>query len=234
MKTFKFRDISDCRLPAGFLYNGSAIKDISVDEMTGLEQHALSDPKNRKNAGRAISHILRRVIQEIPGALERKSNRTFLCDSRFVETMYQCDRDTVILYSLIYAGQYKQSLNFECESCGEKLYEDIDLRDVEVYELEGDENTYVDIDLDRPFTIDDTTLTSCRFRLPTGADQEKISKSGSKGEFYAISALLSLCCSFMGVKDGAETTKRLSIKEVSLLSLGVRNQIMEDMQELAP
>lgn len=234
MKTFTFKDRPDCTLPAGFIYNGAVCKDIVVDEMTGLEQHALSDPKNRQNAGKALSHILRRVIQEIPNALARKSSRTVLCDSRYVETMFQCDRDTVILYSLIYGGQYKQTVNFECESCGEKLYEDIDLRDVEIYELEEDEKTFVDIELENTFKVEGVEITKCRFRLPTGIDQEKAAKAGGRGEFYAISALLSLCSTFIGMENGAEVKKTLSVKEVALLSVGVRNEIMEEMQDLAP
>ena len=202
--------------------------------MTGLEQHSLSDPKFRQNSGKAMSHIIRRLVQEIPGALNQKSNRTFLCDERFISSMFQADRDVIIMQSLILAGQLEQAKVYNCSKCGEKLEEKVNLLEVDIFEHEEGQLPELEITLPREMNIDGVICDKVVFRYPLGIDQEKMAKYANKGEFYIISCLISLCCTFFGVKDGSEQKKTLSIQEAALMNVKNRNHIVSSIQEMSP
>ena len=57
-------------LPIGVEVDGVRYLEVTIDEMTGIDEENLSSRKVRNNGAKAITLLLRRCIQSITGVLE--------------------------------------------------------------------------------------------------------------------------------------------------------------------
>ena len=85
------------RLPIGLRYNGVVYRDVVIDEMTGVDEENMSSPKIKNNGARALTILLQRCVQEIPGLVERKRRTQDLIDAKYFMDMYTPDRDYLFM-----------------------------------------------------------------------------------------------------------------------------------------
>tara|TARA_R100000808_G_C2144295_1_gene152092 strand:- start:508 stop:1317 length:810 start_codon:yes stop_codon:yes gene_type:complete len=227
MSIYHLSDDNVCTLPIGIYRDGIYHKEVIIDELTGVDQHALSDPKNRKNPQGAISNILRRVIQEIPGVLDKKSNPTHLIPERYINEMFQADIDALVLKCFIVSEESSRTLDFDCAACEAKLQEDLDLKELDVYGHDPEEPPFVNIELPRGIEFDDTLYKKGRFHFITGGIQNKISKYANRGLYYTFSAVMTQC---LELEDG----QKFNLEQVARMKAKDRNYVMSVVQDTIP
>lgn len=163
-------------LPIGIEYNGTRYREVIIDEMTGIDEENLSSRKVKNNGAKAITLLLRRCIQEIPGVLDRKSDPLSLVSEQLVRNMYVADRDFLVMCIRVMSGDSEVLTSVDCPSCGETTDNLIDLKDMDVYEW--DENVPVEISVDLPRGFYDKESSQYCKRLTwqflKGVNQEKI------------------------------------------------------------
>jgi hypothetical protein len=163
-------------LPIGIEVDGVRYREVFIDEMTGIDEEHLSSRKVRNNGAKAITLLLRRCIQEVPGVLERKRDPLSLCSEQLVRNMYVADRDFLIMCIRVLSGDSEILSTVDCPSCGIEGNHLLDLKHMDVYEW--DENSPVEIKVDLPRGFYDKTLGEYRKRVTwaflKGFSQERI------------------------------------------------------------
>jgi len=138
-------------LPIGIEYNGVRYREVYIDEMTGLDEENLSSRKVKNNGAKAITLLLRRCIQEVPGVLERKTDPLSLISEQLVRNMYVADRDFLVLCIRVLSGDSEILTSVDCPSCGSSHDELVDLKDMDVYEWDENSPVELDVELARGF-----------------------------------------------------------------------------------
>jgi hypothetical protein len=164
-------------LPIGIDFNGSRYREVIIDEMTGVDEENMASPKVRNNGSKAITLLLRRCIQEIPGVMPKKTNPMSLCDESIIRKMYAADRDYLMLCIRALSGKSEVPVPFYCVSCGTGQTRDVALSDLEVYEWD-DSEPIVEIELEKGIfdDLDKQYKKRLTWKLPTGLTQEKVSE----------------------------------------------------------
>lgn len=208
-------------LPVG-LYDeksGTYIREIEVDEWTGIDQEKLTSPVARKNPNKAFSNVLSRVIQSIgegeTAPLKTKTNRFVMCDSRHVDCMFQVDRDYTLLLSLIVSGDYEKEMEFDCGNCGAELIEDIDLRELDVVPHDHTEPPIFYFELPRGVKNSDGVICKeAKFKLPTGKEYSALGRYHKEGVHAVASALFSKTITIEGFGLlSIESARRMSKRD---------------------
>lgn len=138
-------------LPIGIEYNGTRYREVVIDEMTGVDEENLSSRKVKNNGAKAITLLLRRCIQEIPGILERKSDPLALISEQLVRNMYVADRDFLVMCIRVMSGDSEILTTVDCPSCGHEDDHVIDLKSMDVYEWDTEEPVELEVELPRGF-----------------------------------------------------------------------------------
>ena len=236
---YKFDEDECFLLPVGLYRNGKYYREIHLDGWVGMDQEQLTSASTRKNPSRGLTAVLQRLTQEITGLMERKRDPFSRCAAHWFEDMFQCDRDAILLKSLVLSDDCEQEVDFTCPKCQEELVEDVDLRDLEIH-AHGEGSPFVDFTLQSPIrlSIENTDsdkkkfelveFRDVRFHLPTGKNQAKVSQAAKKGEHHALSVLISQCLEIKGFSG------RLTIEQVRRLRKKTRREIQEALSELTP
>lgn len=160
-------------LPIGLEIDGVRYKEVIIDEMTGIDEENLTSRKIRNNGAKAISILLRRCIQEIPGLLDRKKNPMDLIPERYVHDMYVADRDflTLSIRSLSDKSEFLSTL--ECPQCSHVEERMINFDDMDIYEWD-ESDVELEIELPRGFLNVETNeyCNKVVWRFPKGKAQE--------------------------------------------------------------
>ena len=119
-------------LPIGVEVDGVRYREVTIDEMTGIDEENLSSRKVRNNGAKAITLLLRRCIQSITGVLEQKRDPLALIDERIVRNMYVADRDFLVLCIRTISGNPEIMMTPECPSCGTECENLVDVRELDV------------------------------------------------------------------------------------------------------
>lgn len=164
-------------LPIGIDKDGQRFREVVIDEMTGVDEENLASPKARNNASKAITLLLRRCIQEIPGVLPRKKNPMTLCDESLIRDMFVADRDFLMLCIRALSSKPELPMSFYCTSCGSVQESELPLDTLDVYEWD-DSPAELTIELPKGFfdQLDGKYKTKFVWGFPRGKDQEKVAQ----------------------------------------------------------
>jgi hypothetical protein len=164
-------------LPIGIDKNGQRYREVVIDEMTGIDEENLASPKARNNASKAVTLLLRRCIQEIPGVLPRKNNPMSLCDESIIRDMFVADRDFLMLCIRALSSKPEISMNIFCNSCASSQEVEVSLETLDVYEWD-DSPAELSIEMPKGFhdQLDGQYKNKMVWGFPRGKDQEKVAQ----------------------------------------------------------
>ena len=220
---YKITKDAICTLPIGLERDGERFQEVVLDKWRGEDQHRLTEPAARKNPGKAMSMILRRLIQAIPGVMEQKSNKHAMISEHYVTEMFVADRDFLMLQSLALSGQCEREIDFTCENsrCQKPLTEDVDITDIVVTPQDPEKRTFFEFCLPDDgveWTDPEGNAQVSRkgkFNYPRGSDQEKISRYSDEGTFALFTRLITRCVSdFEGLRQiSMDDAKKMTIED---------------------
>jgi len=174
------------RLPGGILRDGVRRRDFAFNSLCGAVELAL--------AKTALTDLPMpaRVTLALAATLEHLGGEAAVPAA--VADLSVGDRQFLMARLAMGLGLGENWLTVGCISCGEQFDFAINYRDIPVKESgEG-----------YPFAELDTSLGPCRFRVPTGADQEALAQLDDGGE--AIRCLISRC--LVAVPDQVREERR--------------------------
>lgn len=202
-------------LPIGIEKDGKRYRTVIIDEMTGLDEEILANPKHKASPGRAITNLLQRVIQEVPGLMDAKANPTKLAPKPMVINMYQADRDAILIGLRRLSFGDTITTQWKCSRCGEPNEEEVDFTELDTREWDEDEDCVLEFELPRGVVSPDgKRLKTGVLRFPTGADTERVSKMARQDPGGATSALLAaLIKDIEGMPVDANVTKRMASRD---------------------
>jgi hypothetical protein len=201
-------------LPIGVTVDGKRYREVVIDEMTGVDEENLASKKVRNNGAKAITLLLRRCIQEIPGVMERKKNPMALCDEAIIRSMYVADRDYLMLCIRAISGKAETLLEYNCQACNAPQAEVVRVDNLDVYEWD-DSDPEVYIELPRGFLdpTDNQYKNKLVWRFIDGKAQENISAApeNQMGSAMIVSGLRSV--EGMDHLPSTEDVRRLSLRD---------------------
>ena len=201
-------------LPIGVTVDGKRYREVVIDEMTGVDEENLASKKVRNNGAKAITLLLRRCIQEIPGVMERKKNPMALCDEAIIRNMYVADRDYLMLCIRAISGKAETLLEYNCQACNAPQAEVVRVDNLDVYEWD-DSDPEVYIELPRGFLdpTDNQYKNKLVWRFIDGKAQENISAApeNQMGSAMIVSGLRSV--EGMDHLPSTEDVRRLSLRD---------------------
>lgn len=209
-----------CILPVGIEHKGQRYRRVYVDEMSGVDEHHMSD---KKTADKAMSLLLARCIQEIEGLVERKKDPDTLIALNLVQNMYQVDRDVLVTHIQRLSGTEDATMAGVCPRCDKAYEEFISLGDLDIISWPEDKACEIEFDLAKGF-LEKTDKGSVyhkkgKLRFPKGKDQEKLAllEDDSASMF---DALFAACILKVGdlEKISQEHAKRLKSRDRAYLS----------------
>lgn len=201
-------------LPIGLTIDGKRYREVVIDEMTGIDEENLASKKVRNNGAKAITLLLRRCIQEIPGVMARKSNPMALCDEAIIRNMYVADRDYLMLCIRAISGKSETLVEYTCKDCSAPQAELVELEKLDVYEWD-DTDPEVYIEMPRGFLdpMDKQYKNKLVWRFIDGKAQENISAAPEEqmGSAMIIAGLRSV--EGMEHMPSTEDVRRLSLRD---------------------
>lgn len=165
---------------------GNIYKTVELDEISAEDLEALTNPKFRNKSSKAMSTILRRCIQNIPGFV-KKDNPEKLIDEEIVDKMTVADRDTLLLKILVISDMGDRVIGVECPKCGTQGEYDFDLSNVEVTPAKGLERSF-NFELKKPITLSNKTdgssivYKSGTFRFPTVEVMDRVAGKAAQND----------------------------------------------------
>lgn len=164
-------------LPVGLEVGGVRYREVVIDEMSGVDEENLISRKVRNNGAKAITVLLQRCIQEIPGLLERKKNPYTLVDENLIRAMYVADRDYLLLCVRALSDKGEINSDFTCTHCGSEQTTAIHISSLPVYEWD-DSPTEIKVQMPRGFYDVDSGkfYNTFTWGFPTGKVQEKLAE----------------------------------------------------------
>jgi hypothetical protein len=178
-------------LPIGFEKDGERYREVIIDEMKGIDNQNLSTRENRKNGAKAVTTLLRRCIQEIPGVLKEKSSSRLLISREYTRDMYTPDRDFILMNVISLNKETEFTAKHQCPSCGQINDRDVDLLDIDIHDLEEGEPPVFEGDLAVDFTHNGTTYEGFRWTFPKGSVAERVAR---RAEGEQPLETIRLCC----------------------------------------
>ena len=147
-----FEPSTTVSLPIGIEVDGARVREVTIDRMAGYDTQNIANAKCKKNGAYALSTILRRCIQHIPGVVEGKKDRRMLIPESVVQGMYTPDRDFLFMAINALVKETQVDYAHACTNCGEVWDNTVDLVKLDVYEWPDDEPLEIETEL--PFGIE--------------------------------------------------------------------------------
>lgn len=207
-------------LPIGLEIDGIRYREVIIDEMTGLDEENLSSRKVRNNGAKAITLLLRRCIQAIPGVFEQKSDPLKLIDEKYVRNMYVADRDFLVMCIRTLSGDSSVLLDIACPECDYDCSKVVDLKELDVYEWDENEPVEITVDLPRGFRNKDTNEFNSRIKWQflNGARQERIASMPENEIGTNLIAIGLVSVEGRETIPSAEDVRRLSVRDRNALA----------------
>lgn len=203
-------------LPVGLRWEDKVYREVHVSEMTGVDEENVSSKKLRNNGAKAMTVLLQRCIQAIPGLVDKKPKGPFdLVDKKYVNAMFAADRDFLFMNIRGLGADTSFSMQAQCPSCDIQLDLDIDMLELEVFDWPDEEETEFKVTLPKGFK-DIHTQKMCNevyWRLPTGKDQEYF--AGLSREKVMTSMIGSCISRVEGMKTNPDShmVRRMTTKD---------------------
>lgn len=211
-------------LPVGIKKDGQIYKEVVIEEMSGIDDHNIAS-KAANNGATAVSYLLCRCIQEVPGLLPRKPNPEKLFDLAMARSMCVSDRDYLVSRIYMLSGRNESMFSGKCPLCNELYEEQVLLTELPVIEWPEDKPWELDFELEvgSPEKTDSGEVFHREgiLRFPTGKDVEYIAKI--KNPAQMVDAMLATLIRRLGTLEtiDQERVKRFKSRD--------RRYLMEDV-----
>jgi hypothetical protein len=204
-------------LPVGVKSGGQRYREVVVDEMRGTEEEALMSSKVKSNFAKALTKILQRCIQEIPGLVPMKKQKDLLLDEDIIKKMDECDRMACLIEIFKLEDDVTTDVDFSC-GCGEKWSETYDLNDLPMEELQGEPE--IRFELKKGIEFAGRLLKNGTMRFPRGDDMEALASLARENPGEAQTKLLFLCVTDLEGESGvtSNTFRLMSKRDREYLS----------------
>jgi len=207
------------RLPVGILDGDIRYRDVTIEEMSGIDDHLVSGKKSGNNGAKALSLVLCRCVQEVEGMHQYKfkSDPEKLFDLELARKMCQPDRDFLVTRIHMLADNDEGVLAGECPRCNRIWEEDVDLRKMDVYEWPDGEPLQLEFELDVGYVEREGGKKIYHkrgvMRFPTGKEQELVGKMDDESDI--IDAMLASCIIELGTLEAVsqEIVKRFKSRD---------------------
>ncbi len=209
-------------LPIGLDIEGVRYREVIIDEMTGYDDEALANKKHRNNGAKAMSDLLRRCIQAIPGLVPQKKKRYSKIDRKYVLSMYAADRDFLFLSIRALGMEPSFDLPISCPRCGEEHEHEIVIAEMDVLEMEPGTEAALQVTLPKGFESDGKFLPVVTWKFPNGNQQERIA---SMPRNKVATATITSCIhevEGLGRRPDTEMVRRLRTRDRMFLMQCVR------------
>jgi len=186
-------------LAIGVEKEGARYTKVRIDEMCGLDEENMGSPGVQGNPGKALTILLRRAIQEIPGVVEAKDNPNALLPEDVVLRMFQPDRD--VLARGIYALSPDidaLEMDYYCAECDEEWTEIIHLADIPIKQWPANMPPVIPFELVRGLNQGEAVHKKGELRIPTGYIQEQVAPFAQKNMALGSSKMLEQCVTHIG------------------------------------
>lgn len=155
-------DIPDSyiKLPAGWIHDGEVIRDAEVRELNGEHEELLAKARTSNNAAKYVQVLLQSGVVSIGNTP---------CTTEMLDSLVQGDLDALIIgVRRATFGESFELFNVPCDSCGEFMDLEMQLKDIPMKELENPEV--------RAFSVPLRKGRTAKVQFPTGAVQNEIYK----------------------------------------------------------
>lgn len=198
-------------LPGGFIdASGELHREVEINEITGRDEEAISNPNIANNSGKIITTLLAGTVTKI-GSVKVTED--------VIRHLVTGDRDYLMikLRQVSIGDEYIKGV--KCPSCGAKYEVRINLNDIEM--KEGNKETEFKFTLPKGYTDDKGVTHKEGFmRLPRGIEQEFLSSDKAHNGGMATTSLLTACCAKFGTLKGVTSNiiRGLTMKERQMMA----------------
>ncbi len=211
-----------CILPGGWAdAQGEIHNRVVFSALTGREEALLADTQG--NGPAKVTAVLSRCLKQI-GSIRPISES-------IARELLIVDRDFLLLklHEATFGSRVQATLPCPWPDCGEKVDIDFTTEDIPVSpsQEKGPRFTVV-LSPEAAFVKNGKAHREVTFRLPTGADQERLSSRLAENEAQALSELLARCIRSIGPHE------MTSAEQIEALSPLARMEIEREMLRIAP
>ena len=195
------------RLPVGIEIDGERIRNVVIDEMSGVDDHNLASKKAGNNGAKGTTIVLSRCIQEVEGLLPAKQNPEKLFDRSLARNMTVVDRDFLLAKIYQLGGEDEVVMAGTCPRCSTPWEEDMKLSELEVIEWSDDDPLELEFELPAGYVhVDESGKKMVHkrglVRFATGKDQERIAEITNAAQ--AFDAMFAACITKLGDFDSVD------------------------------
>lgn len=221
-------DVDYAPLPVGYTdADGKLHKYVSLREINGEVEEAISDSKLRDNIAKIITELIKGIIVEVAGL--QKVN------AEIVREFYVVDRDYLLV--LNYKNSFKDEVHWKesCPACRQTNDVEININNVKVRFLEENESRSFTFQLPRGIKDENGILQKeIELVLPNGRVQERMAPIVRINPAQATTAMMSLITKRIGTISPVphERFKEMTSKDrqaigrfLSSLKLGVDMEV---------
>ena len=223
----------EVELPVGLLdADGRLHRTATVRKMTGHEEAVLADRKLRANGGRLVTELLSSCVRRL-GDVSPVTRQV-------AASMASPDRNFLLLELRKLTFGCELEASYTCPSCRTTTTatEDLDSFAVRRSEVGGSHDLVVELDDGYEDHANGAWYTTLRFRLPTGADEERVASGARENPARATNALLARCLVEAVDEDGeampAARREGLGTRLLQDLTMGDRGRIERAFREQMP
>lgn len=213
-------------LPVGIEKDGVRYREVVVDEMKGVDEEGLSNPRHKENFAGAQTELLQRCILEVPGMMPRKADPFHNAPITLVRGMFSADRDALMLAIRMLTFGPMMTLSWRCDKCTAVNDDEVDLTTLQVVEWPADKAPEIEFDLPRGIEKDGKVHKLGRLRFPKGTDAEVLAKQVSRDPGVATTSMLAmLIMDVEGLKPDRVMVQRMSVLDRGALGDAFRESL---------
>jgi len=179
-------------LPVGLEVNGVRYRQVVIDEIRAGDAQLGASRATQNNAAKGLTLMLRRIIQAIPGLLDKKENPSALISEEFVRNMLVVDREYLLLCTNLLSREPTFTQVFDHSDSDASVEKEIDIRTLEVFGWPEDEAPRLLLDLGRELKdVEGNPHTQVYYYFPNGKNQEQmLAEPEERAMFTSLAACL--------------------------------------------
>jgi len=206
------------RLPVGIEKDGVRYRDVTIDELSGIDEALLANKKKTGgNTAKGLTMVLARSIQEISGLVPRKRNPDTPIDPMIPRRMYQVDRDFLFSRIQLLSDRDETILRGTCPRCRRGVEEEVLISERPVKEWPEDKPCEFEFELERgyvevPKKGERVVHKKGVVRLSKGTDQEGVAIAAQENTGHAATIMLAACITRLGTLENIDQAIAARIK----------------------
>jgi hypothetical protein len=218
-------------LPVGLRKDGQVFRTVVIDELCGIDDHLVASNKSGGNGAKAMSMVLCRAVQEVPGLLRMKKDSEKLFNREFARALTEIDRVFLITRIFMLSGRNESAFVGRCRHCKKVHNERVFLSQLEVKSWPDDKPPQVEFHLKKGFkektdSGKEVFHKEGILRFPLGKESELLGKMENEAE--ATDSLLAACIVSVGNYGKVDTSMVKALKRQD------REELMFSLSESLP